>query len=83
MKQTTNGPVNAHLIWTAVPVFVSTVLFSFACKGANDPCPVGNPGVQVAGFIKRITKHCYTQTIKVTGLNSVLQISSVSAYLPN
>ena len=39
--------------------------------GANDPRDSGailTPGTWLAGFIKRITIHCYTQNMKALGL---------------
>ena len=30
--------------------------------------PIWAPGTQLAGFMKGITKHCYTQNIKALGL---------------
>ena len=39
--------------------------FSHDAPGAG---PVWIPGAQLAGFIKRITIHCYTQNVKALGL---------------
>ena len=30
--------------------------------------PILTPGAWLAGFIKRVTKHCFTQNIKALGL---------------
>ena len=30
--------------------------------------PIGTPGSRLAGIIKGLTKHCFTQNIKVLGL---------------
>ena len=46
-------------------------LDSFTCMGAKNPCPgmwpVRTPRAQNAGFIKRITEHCYRRNIKAIG----------------
>ena len=52
----TNGPVHNYLIWTALLV---GELMTPALG------PVWTPGAQVAGFIKRISEHCYTRNIFV------------------
>ena len=50
----------------------SSDLDRFTCRGAYDPCPgtwpVCIPGAKVAGFIKRIIEHCYTQNVIAPGL---------------
>ena len=35
---------------------------------ATGACQIWTPGTCLAGFIKGITKHCYTQNIKALGL---------------
>ena len=55
-------------------VLEKKIFFCFShCKlmGANDPEGGGaflTPGAWLAGFIKRITTHCYTQNMKALGL---------------
>ena len=39
--------------------------FSHVTPGAG---PVWTPGAQKAGFMKRTTRHCYTQNMKALGL---------------
>ena len=49
----------------------------------NDvPCvwPIWTPGVWLAGFIKGITKHCYTQNINALGLMVSEKIFLCSSY---
>ena len=59
-NQRTIGRVNAHLIWTVLPVEELMALY--------DPCPgmwpVWTQGAQVTGFRKRIIEHFYKQNIK-------------------
>ena len=40
-------------------------VFSHDARGAG---PIWTPGAQLTGFMKRTTRHCYTQTMKALGL---------------
>ena len=46
------------------------IFFPLKAMGANDPRvePFLTPGAWLAGFIKRITIHCFTQNMKALGL---------------
>ena len=50
--------------------------------GANDPRGgvIFDPRAMVGGFIKRITKHCYTQNMKALGL--VVSEKKIFLYFP-
>ena len=42
--------------------------FLYFSKDAPGVWPIWTPGARLAGFIKRTTIHCYTQTMKALGL---------------
>ena len=43
-------------------------IFLYFPHDAPGAGPVGTPGARLAGFMKRTTRHCYTQNMKALGL---------------
>ena len=43
-------------------------IFLYIHHDAPGAGPVWTPGARLAGFMKRTTRHCYTQNIKALGL---------------
>ena len=43
-------------------------IFLYFHHDAPGAGPIWTPGAQLAGFMKRTTRHCYTQNMKALGL---------------
>ena len=73
MKRTTRHCYTQNMKALGFLVSEKKIILCFShCKsmGANDPRAGSflTPGPWLAGFIKRTTKHCYTQNMKALGL---------------
>ena len=87
IKRTTRHCYTQNMKALGLLVSEKKIFLCFShCKslGANDPRPGAGsfltPGPWLAGFIKRTTKHCYTQNMKALGL--VVSEKKIFLYFP-
>ena len=55
-------------------------IFSYFHHDAPGAGPVWTPGAHMAGFMKRTTRHCYTQNMKALGL--VVSVKKIFMFFP-